>query len=102
RRRRHRLTSVKPSRSQRGEGDTVAEEQVTSPDQHRPSNIRATRLAGLLAIVVLLAMLYGNHDGIISGDGSAWVEDASLIGLAALIAVMLVGDAVLRRRGLRR
>jgi len=80
----------------------VAEEQVTSPDQHRPSNIRVARLVGVLAIVALLAMLFGNHDGIISGDGSAWVEDAYLIGFAALIAVMLVGDAVLRRRGLRR
>lgn len=79
----------------------MAEEQVTSPDQRKPSNLKWARITGVVAIVAMLAMLVGNHDGIISGDGSDWVEDVYLIGIAALIAAMLIGDVVLRRRGLR-
>jgi hypothetical protein len=79
----------------------VAEEQVTAPDQHKPTNLKLARIGGIAAIIVLLSMLIGNHDGIVAGDGSAWVEDLYLILTAGLIGAMLIGDAVLRRRGLR-
>jgi hypothetical protein len=79
----------------------VAEEQVTSPDQRKPSNLKWARIGGVVTVVVLLSMLFGNHDGIVSGAGGAWVEDVYLILTAALIAALLIGDVVLRRRGLR-
>jgi hypothetical protein len=79
----------------------VAEEQVTAPDQHKPTNRRLVRIGGVLAIIALLSTLIGNHEGIFVGDGSAWVEDVYVLLTAALIAGILVGDAVLRRRGLR-
>jgi hypothetical protein len=69
------------------------EEPVTSPDQHKPDPRRATQVAGVLSIVVLLAMTIGNHEG--------HIEDFFLVGTAALIAAALIGDAVLRRNGLR-
>ncbi len=68
-------------------------EPVTSPDQHKPGNLRVARVGGVLAIIVLLLMLLGNHEG--------RTEDIWLIGAAALIAALLIGDAVLRRNGLR-
>ena len=72
----------------------AAEEPVTSPDQHKPSNIRLARAGGVMSIVVLVLMaLCGNHKG--------HVEDYVLYGTALLIVVLLVGDWVLRRNGLR-
>jgi hypothetical protein len=79
----------------------VAEEQVTAPDQHKPTNLRLARIGGVLSIIAILSMLFGNHDGIIAGDGSAWVEDVYVLLTAGVIAALLIGDAVLRRRGLR-
>lgn len=79
----------------------MAEEQVTSPDQHKPSNLKWARVIGIVLIVALLSMLFDNHDGIVSGGGSAWVEDVYLILIAGMIATLLIGDVVLRRRGLR-
>jgi len=66
---------------------------VTSPDQLKPTNPRKARIAAVVAIVILLVMVIGNHRG--------RVEDIWLIGLAGLIVVMIVGDWVLRRNGLR-
>jgi hypothetical protein len=68
-------------------------EPVTSPDQHKPGNLKLARLGGVMAILILLAMLVPSQ-----GDR---IDDAWLIGLAGLIAVMLVGDWVLRKNGLR-
>jgi uncharacterized membrane protein YdcZ (DUF606 family) len=74
----------------------VAAQQVTSPDQHKPNNLKWWRIGGILSVIFLLAMLqpFNNHRG--------WVEDLYLVLTAALIAGALIGDAVLRRRGLRR
>ena len=70
------------------------EEQVTSPDQHKPTiSKRLARFGAVAIILILLAMLYGNHRGNI--------EDIFLIGTAALLALALVLDFVLRRLGLR-
>jgi hypothetical protein len=68
-------------------------EPVTSPDQHKPTPIKAARIAGVISIMLLLLMTIGNHEGN--------VEDVWLIGIAAVLAALLIGDAVLRRNGLR-
>lgn len=68
-------------------------EPVTSPDQHKPTNMRAARMGAVLTILILLAMLTGNHEGNI--------ETIWLLGLAALLAAILVGDWLLRKNGLR-
>lgn len=69
-------------------------EPVTSPDQHKPQNLALARVGGLFTIGVLVLMtVCGNHHG--------HVEDWFLIGTAALIAVGIVGDWLLRKNGLR-
>jgi hypothetical protein len=68
-------------------------EPVTSPDQHKPTPVKAARIAGVISIVALLLMTLGNHEGN--------VEDVWLVGIAGVIAVLLITDAVLRRNGLR-
>ncbi len=69
------------------------EEPVTSPDQHKPSNYRLARIGAVGTIVILLMMLCGNHKG--------RVEDIFLVGTAALLAAVLVGDWLLRKNGLK-
>ena len=55
------------------------EEQVTSPDQHKPTISRKlARFGAIVTILALLAMLYGNHRGN--------VENIFLIGIAGLLA----------------
>ena len=76
-------------------GITVAgDEPVTSPDQHRPTvSKRMARLGAVLTIVILVAMSFGNHEGN--------TENIYLLGGAALLLVILVGDFILRRNGLK-
>ena len=70
------------------------EEEVTSPDQHKPTvSKRLARFGAVATILILLAMLYGNHRGNI--------ENIFLIATAALLALLLILDVVLRRLGLR-
>jgi Protein of unknown function (DUF2631) len=71
----------------------AAEEEVTSPDQHKPGASRSARVGAVIVIVGLLAMLCGNHKG--------RIEDIFLIVTAVLIAGALVGDWLLRKNGLR-
>jgi hypothetical protein len=66
---------------------------VTSPDQHKPTPRRLWRIGGVAEIITLLLMLFGNNE---VSTGAPW-----LIGTAAVIALLLIGDAVLRRNGLR-
>ncbi|MDG4808369.1 DUF2631 domain-containing protein [Micromonospora sp. WMMD1120] len=68
-------------------------EPVTSPDQHKPGHRRAGQIGAVLSALALLAMICGNHEG--------RVEDIWLIGLAALLLIIVIGDVVLRRSGLR-
>ena len=68
-------------------------EPVTSPDQHKPTPVKAARIAGVLSIIVLLLMTLGNHEG--------RVEDVFLVVTAGIIAALIIIDAVLRRNGLR-
>ncbi|MET8907330.1 MULTISPECIES: DUF2631 domain-containing protein [Micromonospora] len=69
-------------------------EPVTAPDQHRPGHRKSGRIGAVLSAVVLVVMaLCGNHEGN--------VENIWLFGLAALLLAIVIGDAVLRRNGLR-
>ncbi|WP_412539881.1 DUF2631 domain-containing protein [Longispora sp. K20-0274] len=68
-------------------------EPVTSPDQHKPTNLKAARIGGIVTILVLLVMSIGNHEGN--------VENIWLFGLALLLAATLVGDWLLRKNGLK-
>jgi hypothetical protein len=69
-------------------------EPVTSPDQRKPVNPRKARIGALLLIVALVVMaLFGNHRGN--------VENVWLLGFAGVVVLMLIGDWILRRNGLR-
>ena len=71
----------------------AAEEEVTSPDQHKAGANRSARVGAVIVIIALLAMICGNHKG--------RIEDIFLIGTAALLAGMFVGDWLLRKNGLK-
>ena len=71
----------------------AAEEEVTSPDQHKPGPVRAARVGAAITVVALLAMLCGNHKG--------RIEDIFLVATAVLIVGVIVGDWLLRRNGLK-
>ncbi|SCL32163.1 DUF2631 domain-containing protein [Micromonospora inyonensis] len=68
-------------------------EPVTSPDQHEPGHRKAGQIGAVLTALALLAMLCGNHEG--------RVENIFLIAGAALLLLVVIGDVVLRRNGLR-
>ncbi|WBB81921.1 DUF2631 domain-containing protein [Micromonospora sp. WMMD882] len=68
-------------------------EPVTSPDQHKPGHRKAGRIGAVVVALSLLAMICGNHEG--------RVEDIFLIAGAALLLLVVIGDVVLRRNGLR-
>ncbi|MEV6524226.1 DUF2631 domain-containing protein [Longispora sp. NPDC051575] len=68
-------------------------EPVTSPDQHKPTNLKAARIGGIVTILILLVMAIGNHEGN--------VENIWLFGLALLLAATIVGDWLLRKNGLK-
>jgi hypothetical protein len=68
-------------------------EPVLSPDQRKPINPRKARIGAVAAIVILLLMSIGNHEGN--------TENYFLYASAGLIALMIIGDWVLRRNGLR-
>lgn len=68
-------------------------EPVTSPDQRKPGHRRAGQIGAVVSALAMLAMLSGNHEG--------RVEDIWLISGAALLLLIVIGDAVLRRNGLR-
>lgn len=73
----------------------MAEQEVTAPDQHKPTNLKWARIGGIGSIIALLSMTgpFNNHTG--------WIEDVWLVLVAAAIAAALIGDVVLRRMGLR-
>ena len=68
------------------------EEPVTSPDQHKPTPVKAAYTAGFVTIVILLLMLIGNR---------GHVEDIWLIGLSATILAIIIIDWAQRRNGLK-
>lgn len=68
-------------------------EPVTSPDQHKPTPVKQAYIAGVVTIILLLLMSIGTN---ITGEEKLW-----LFGFAGTLAFLIVGDAVLRRNGLR-
>jgi hypothetical protein len=73
----------------------VAEsEPITSPDQRKPINRKAGRIGAILTALILLAMMFNNNE--VSGTAKIW-----LIGTAAILLAIVIGDEVLRRNGLR-
>ncbi|WP_327150435.1 DUF2631 domain-containing protein [Nocardia sp. NBC_01329] len=51
---------------------------------------RTFQVAAVVVIIILLGMLWGNHDG--------KVEDLYLIGFAAALAGLVIRDVLLRRK----
>jgi len=72
----------------------AAEEPVTSPDQRKTINPKAARVGAVLTILVLLAMQLGYP---LTAMERIW-----LASIAGLLALFLIGDAALRRVGLKR
>lgn len=69
-------------------------EPVTSPDQHKPGNRKAGRIGAVVTALLLVSMIFNNND--VSGTAKIW-----LIGIALGLLAIVVGDAILRRNGLR-
>ncbi|HEV7826000.1 MAG TPA: DUF2631 domain-containing protein [Mycobacteriales bacterium] len=70
------------------------EDIVTSPDQHKPGPKKAAYVGAIVSTVILVLMLLGNHRG--------RVEDLWLLGAAAAIVAVLIGDYILRKNGIKR
>ncbi|MGN9808486.1 DUF2631 domain-containing protein [Micromonospora sp. BQ11] len=69
-------------------------EPVTAPDQHKPGHRKSGRIGAVLSAVFLMLMGFcGNEQG--------RVEHIWLFGIALLLLVIVIGDTVLRRNGLR-
>lgn len=68
-------------------------EPVTSPDQRKPGSRKGARIGAVITILSLVALTQGNHEGNI--------EEIWLLGIAVLIAIILIGDWLLRKNGLR-
>jgi hypothetical protein len=71
----------------------AGDEPVTSPDQHKPANMKALRIGAVVTAAVLVIMVLGNHTG--------RIEDIFLFAVAAGLILLLIVDWVLRRNGLR-
>jgi hypothetical protein len=71
----------------------AGDEPVTSPDQHKPANMKLLRIGAVVTAVILVLMVMGNHKG--------RIEDIFLIAVAGSLILMLIVDWVLRRNGLR-
>lgn len=72
----------------------MADDQVTSPDQRKPTNLRLGRIGALITAAIMLVMLIGNQKG--------HVEDVFLIGAAALLVLAVIADWLMRKNGFRR
>lgn len=66
---------------------------VYAPDQLKPGNRKWARRGALGSAVVLLMFFWGNQEGN--------TEKIFLVGTALLLVGAVVGDAVLRRNGLK-
>lgn len=71
----------------------AGDEPVTSPDQHKPANMKLLRFGAVVTAVILVLMILGNHRG--------RTENIFLVALAGGLILMLIIDWVLRRNGLR-
>jgi hypothetical protein len=75
----------------------ASNEPVTSPDQHKPGPTRAARAGAIGTVVVLVMMAFCAH----GGSQESKIGLLVLLSLAGLIVLMLIGDWVLRKNGLR-
>ena len=71
----------------------AGDEPVTSPDQHKPANMKMLRVGAIVTAAILVVMVLGNHKG--------RIEDIFLMAVAGGLILMLIVDWVLRRNGLR-
>lgn len=69
-------------------------EPVIAPDQRKPGHRKWGRIGAIVSALALVAMIFPSND--VSGLEMAW-----LIGIASGLVAIVVGDAVLRRNGLR-
>lgn len=83
-----------PARFARKDPTVAGNEPVTSPDQHKPVNLRLVRAAAVISAVLVAIMLIGNQQG--------RVELIWGLAIAGGMILLLVVDWVLRRNGLRR
>lgn len=69
------------------------DEPITSPDQRKPDHPKVVRALVIVASLIFLSMVFGNHKGN--------VENLWLVGLAAAGFGWVVIDWVQRRNGLK-
>jgi Protein of unknown function (DUF2631) len=69
-------------------------EPVTSPDQRKPGHRKTGRIGAIVVALILVGMMFRNNE--VSGLEKLW-----LIGIALGLVAIVIGDAVLRRNGLR-
>ncbi|BCY14487.1 DUF2631 domain-containing protein [Actinoplanes sp. L3-i22] len=67
--------------------------EVYAPDQLKPTNRRRAQRGAIISAVVLLMFLWGNQSG---NTEKVW-----LVLIAAGLVAVVIGDAVLRKAGLR-
>ena len=67
---------------------------MTSPDQRKPGHRKAGRFGAIFVALALVAMIFRNNE--VSGTAKIW-----LIGIAVGLVLIVVGDSILRRNGLR-
>ncbi|GIE93608.1 DUF2631 domain-containing protein [Paractinoplanes rishiriensis] len=72
---------------------SAEQDPVYAPDQLKPGNRKWARRGALGSAIVMLSFFWGNHQG---NTENVWLVVCAL----GLIAVV-VGDAVLRRNGLK-
>ncbi|WP_431956524.1 DUF2631 domain-containing protein [Nocardia lijiangensis] len=84
-------TDIEPANNERTVVTHVDTAEVPSAEWGWSGESRRTfRIAGWIVAFILVAMIIGNHKGL--------VEDLYLVGFAALIVVILVRDTILRRK----
>ena len=71
----------------------MAEEPVYAPDQLKPGSRKWSRIGAIGTAVLVLALFWGNHEGN--------TENIFLVVFALGLVGIVIGDAVLRRNGLR-
>lgn len=69
-------------------------EPVIAPDQKKPGHRRAGRVGAIVVAISLVLMMFCNNE--VSGVEKIW-----LISIAAILVILVIGDAILRRNGLR-
>ena len=72
---------------------SAEQDPVYAPDQLKPGNRKLARLGALGAAAVMLMFFWGNHEGN--------TENIFLVVFAVGLIAIVIGDAVLRRNGLK-